>query len=643
MERIWRTAIVALALLGPGGVTAAAAQTKPTCAIVVPNSNNQTLSGAIGFSASATNAATVDYYANGVYLGAAVPTIYGWIYTWDSPTVSNGTYGITCVATSSTGQKGTSAKRNVIVANQVGCSMLIPTGDDPIFGTATALDAVPTIQNATKVELYLHTSSRTTIPLGTALPTIYGYLYTPNNGQTWGWDSTAYADGVYGMSCVATAANGTRTSSATVSFTLDNSTSHTWPSFCLGHLPADPSDYEAAFDYRAGGWAGADGGGDIPLPDGRVLWLFGDTLVGPIDADHQWLAPRNFPRNSVQVQSQHCFTPLLRGTPSAPNSDSFFPNPDANHWFWPSGGFLDTSGTEDVVRVMLTRLKFLPRTCGSVSCSAAAPTCPSGEVCNLANNLCNSSSASCSADSDCHVAGETCQPPGGWNWALEGMDIATLSLPDLAITSIVPTPPDGVAGVPLFGAGSTLRTGSYVYLYGGGANGYYVARAPAGNFVGGAWRYWAGGTTWSTNPASAQPMALAPGSPDASLGVPGFDVVKYGSGYLATGKVGLEGFATSIVRGWYSKQPYGPWHAITDSNNQPVHLVPEITFPGSPFYYGGRSIVDVPGTAAASPMIVFSTNGDSAQPGLGVLVYGPHFADPIGLPTAAELAAMFPN
>ena len=66
-------------------------------------------------------------------------------------------------------------------------------------------------------------------------------------------------------------------------------------------------------------------------------------------------------------------------------------------------------------------------------------------------------------------------------------------------------------------------------------------RAPAGNFVNGAWRYWAGGTTWYTNPALAQPMALAPGSPDASLGLPGFDVIKYGSGYLATGKLGLEG------------------------------------------------------------------------------------------------------
>ncbi|MEM6731191.1 MAG: DUF5005 domain-containing protein, partial [Myxococcota bacterium] len=39
--------------------------------------------------------------------------------------------------------------------------------------------------------------------------------------------------------------------------------------------------YDAAFT-RSKGWTGADGAYSWPLPDGRVLWLFSDTLVGDV-------------------------------------------------------------------------------------------------------------------------------------------------------------------------------------------------------------------------------------------------------------------------------------------------------------------------------------------------------------------------
>lgn len=46
------------------------------------------------------------------------------------------------------------------------------------------------------------------------------------------------------------------------------------------------SDWEAAFT-RADGWTGADGLGTVRLPGDRVLWLFGDSWIGPVrDGKH---------------------------------------------------------------------------------------------------------------------------------------------------------------------------------------------------------------------------------------------------------------------------------------------------------------------------------------------------------------------
>ena len=73
--------------------------------------------GRIGtLDASASNATGVEFYVNGADLGTAQATVYGWLYMpnggqtwgWDTATVANGSYSITCVATSSDSQTGSS-------------------------------------------------------------------------------------------------------------------------------------------------------------------------------------------------------------------------------------------------------------------------------------------------------------------------------------------------------------------------------------------------------------------------------------------------------------------------------------------------------------------------------------------------------
>jgi len=105
---------------------------------------------------------------------------------------------------------------------------------------------------------------------------------------------------------------------------------------------APAPDLDPLFAPRPSGYLGADAALSIPLPDGRVLWIFGDTLVGCLgDGGRQIEA---MPRNSVAVQRP--------GTPGADKVDwvftdghghpsTFFrlPSSEEEKWFWPGTGF----------------------------------------------------------------------------------------------------------------------------------------------------------------------------------------------------------------------------------------------------------------------------------------------------------------
>src|SRR5262245_66586054 len=55
--------------------------------------------------------------------------------------------------------------------------------------------------------------------------------------------------------------------------------------FCAASAPSTPAAYQAAFNELRNGnteWAAADGGGVTQLPDGRVLWSYGDTFTGRV-------------------------------------------------------------------------------------------------------------------------------------------------------------------------------------------------------------------------------------------------------------------------------------------------------------------------------------------------------------------------
>jgi Domain of unknown function (DUF4185) len=89
------------------------------------------------------------------------------------------------------------------------------------------------------------------------------------------------------------------------------------------------------------GWLGADAAYSIPLPDGRDLWIFGDTLYG----EHR-VVQGSIPqmvRNSVGIstcenrrwQLQYTIRKNADGKPA-----SFFTPQHENTWYWAMDGFV---------------------------------------------------------------------------------------------------------------------------------------------------------------------------------------------------------------------------------------------------------------------------------------------------------------
>ena len=93
----------------------------PTTSVIIP-SNGTALSGTSAtLDATATNASSVEFllFGNGYWghlAGTATPTNYGWIYSWNTNTVANGSYVLLSEA-SNTGGNAFSSSVNITVHN----------------------------------------------------------------------------------------------------------------------------------------------------------------------------------------------------------------------------------------------------------------------------------------------------------------------------------------------------------------------------------------------------------------------------------------------------------------------------------------------------------------------------------------------
>lgn len=100
------------------------------------------------------------------------------------------------------------------------------------------------------------------------------------------------------------------------------------PVTCALPAPATAGAYTTAFAHLSGGWLAGDQVSSTPLPGGRILWLFADTLTSGGGPGRE--AGIRFVHSSFVVQSAGCFAPSL-----GPSGDGVVPAPGRDQWYWP--------------------------------------------------------------------------------------------------------------------------------------------------------------------------------------------------------------------------------------------------------------------------------------------------------------------
>lgn len=202
--------------------------------------------------------------------------------------------------------------------------------------------------------------------------------------------------------------------------------------------------YNNFFTRYGNGWTGGDGTYSVKLPDGRILWMFGDSFFGKVNPDR---SRPNTPltRNAVMVQTGETFdgfTSINPGTQEAPAPFIAHAAPP-DHWYWPYDA-----------------------------------TIKNGKVQYLLAHMQKTGS-------------------GGFDFKNVSTDLAILSLPDLKLESL--TPNKYPAGDITFGSTVYEDADGFTYIYGISnaplEKRVHIARAPEGDLTK-AWQYW-NGTTWT--------------------------------------------------------------------------------------------------------------------------------------------------
>lgn len=104
-------------------------------------------------------------------------------------------------------------------------------------------------------------------------------------------------------------------------------------------LVENAKKYNKYFTRYGNGWTGGDATYSIALPDGRNLWMFGDSFLDTVYADRT-RPGSELVRNCFVVQDgtgYNNFTTLVTGSIDEP--EAFVNTPDPiNEWYWPGDG-----------------------------------------------------------------------------------------------------------------------------------------------------------------------------------------------------------------------------------------------------------------------------------------------------------------
>jgi len=266
-----------------------------------------------------------------------------------------------------------------------------------------------------------------------------------------------------------------------------------------------PADYFTNLFIRdCCGFTGGDGTYSVLLPDGRTVWIFGDTFLGTVNPDltRERLSPM-FIRNSFVVQDGDSLSTLHQVRPTHDASMVIPPAPNGQEelsedsvWFWPGDGLIE-NGKLLVFMSQFTQLD-----------------------------------------------------TGMWGFHWQSTWLATFKLPDLTEEHIVEIP-YGKATMVHYGH-AVLEEEEFTYVYGARKDRdkksrAHVARYPAGN-VNGVWEFYTG-KEWTENPDLTRPMGKMHASEQ-------FTVLKIKEKYVYITQ--MDWFSRDICS-FTSDTPYGPW------------------------------------------------------------------------------------
>ena len=144
-----------------------------------------------------------------------MPTIYGWIGTFDAAEWANGSYQYVIVAKYQSDQESGPANPlpSLDVDNQAQPTVVVPANDSTVSGTQVLDCLVPSGTEAPVAFDYTGPG----IPpqqLGVGTPTYYGWIYE--------WNTTGGANGQYSLNCDAPYPFGGAENSPAISITVSN-------------------------------------------------------------------------------------------------------------------------------------------------------------------------------------------------------------------------------------------------------------------------------------------------------------------------------------------------------------------------------------------------------------------------------------
>jgi YVTN family beta-propeller protein len=263
----------------------------PTTAVLIP-SNGTTLSGSQVLDASASGTAGVTKVEfqitggalKGKVVATASPTIYGWLASWNTTGVFNGTYSLQSLAFGPSGVATVSAAVSITVQNtQPATTVLTPSNGATVTGS-TPLDA-SAAAGTTKVTFELSGGSFNDQVVATATPTIYGWLAA--------WDTTTVANGTYTLNSVAYDATSDSSTSTGITLTVDNVPTPT--AFVVNNgdntvTPISLASYTAGTPIAAGN--GADAIAVAPGGARAYVVDLGSSSVTPINTENDTAGPQ---------------------------------------------------------------------------------------------------------------------------------------------------------------------------------------------------------------------------------------------------------------------------------------------------------------------------------------------------------------